>query len=79
MIQERVNAITRLATSEFTDGKTIAVAVESNQIYLEYLDSLLDADIIFDTSVTVKVDGVTIKFNSVEEMAAWITSNKQSK
>ena len=72
MIQQTVEEITKLATDEPTE-KNLALAVDAAQRYLEYLDELeLNATV--DESVTVKVEGHTIKFKNAEDMAAWITT-----
>jgi hypothetical protein len=78
MIQEQVKRINQIV-GEMTDtGKpdpqAVAVALESNQRWIEYLDDLELTVTVPKTAVVVKVNGTTIKFNSVEEMAAWITS-----
>lgn len=77
MIAERIawmNAVIR--GDEKLDARTLAVVVEANQQYVDYLDELLDGRQAVCTAVTVKVNGTTIKFKNAEDMAAWITSNK---
>lgn len=56
--------------------REIAIVLEMNQRYKEYLDDLEIADLRTDTNVVVKVDDETIKFSSIEDVAAWITANK---
>lgn len=76
-IQQNVNETSKLAF-ENADSKTIAVIVNMNQLYIEYLDELETAPLETKAGeITVKLDGKTnIRFKSVEDLASWITSNK---
>lgn len=78
-IQESINQINAtvraMCDSGKPDPKVLAVAVEANQLYLEWLDELLDG-VKVCTAVVVRVAGETIKFQSIEDVAAWITSSK---
>jgi hypothetical protein len=55
----------------------IAVALEANQLYVEYLDELKDRDPAFETSITVKVDNQNIRFNDDDGFAKWLAENMQ--
>jgi hypothetical protein len=75
-IQQNVLAANKLAF-ENADSKTLALIVDMNQLYIEYLDELETAPL--ETKfgeVTVKVDGKTIRFRNVEDFSSWITSSK---
>ena len=76
MIEEIVRESRRLiAETDSPDEKSVAIAREIEQRWYEYLDELLSKDIKIDTSVTVRVDGQTIKFSSIEDVAQWITTS----
>lgn len=73
MIQNRVKLINAMAREGKPNARTLAVAIESNQLFIEYLDELLD-NVSVDTSVTVQVDGQKIKFCSIEDVSEWIVN-----
>lgn len=73
MIQQTVEWLNELANTAPLDARTLAVIIEANQQYLEYLDALMD-NIQIDLSVTVQVDGQRVKFSSIEDVAQWITN-----
>jgi hypothetical protein len=58
-------------------ARTLALAVECNQRYLEYLDGLLDNINSIDFSVTVQTDGKRIKFKNIDAMAEWMAEVMQ--
>jgi hypothetical protein len=51
------------------------MAIELLQRYIDYLDELIVEGIpaFQPTSVTVKADGTTIKFENIEAVANWLT------
>ena len=71
---ENILAEARRILGNNPNGKELAVVIEMYQKYIEYLDELETAPITIDTTVTVKVDGKTIRFNNEEDMSSWITS-----
>jgi hypothetical protein len=79
MIAEIIGAINdtvrRMLDAGKPDPLVLAVAIEANQQYYEYLDELIDG-VETCASVTVQVDGRTIRFPDIESVAQWITSNK---
>lgn len=58
--------------------KGIAQALELHASLDDYYDeiqrAILEGNVKFDQSVTIKVDGKTIKFQDIEGVAQWITS-----
>lgn len=78
-IQQIVNeANDKLAQLRGTEGFTkrvLAVGIEINQRYTEYLDSLLDGDLSQPDGVTVEVDGKTIHFPTSEAFQNWLAEN----
>lgn len=58
--------------------KGIAQALELHASLDDYYDeiqqAILDGMVKFDQSVTIKVDGKTIKFQGIEGVAEWITN-----
>lgn len=68
----------KLAQLRGTDGFTkrvLAVGIEINQRYTEYLDSLLDGDLSQPDGVTVEVDGKIIHFPTNNDFANWLAEN----
>jgi hypothetical protein len=55
--------------------KVLAVGVDINQRYTEYLDELLDCDLSEPEGVTVNVDGKKIHFPSAENFSAWLAES----
>lgn len=51
------------------------MAIELLQRYIDYLDELIVESIpaFQPTGVTIKADGTTIKFESIESVANWLT------
>jgi hypothetical protein len=58
--------------SESPSTREIAVSIEANQSYMDYLDWLKDNIPPQDGSVTIEVDGKRIKFQSVENFSEWL-------
>lgn len=52
-------------------SRDIAIAIEAEQAYIDYLDLLKD-NISFDTSVTIEVDGTRIKFKNDDDFSKWL-------
>jgi predicted RNA-binding protein Jag len=75
MIQQQVASIVQQAMQN-GDKKSLALAVDAAQRYYEYLDELEISPLDIDTNISVQVEGKTIRFQNVEEIASWITSNK---
>ena len=61
-------------TPEFTK-RVLAVGIEINQRYTEYLDELLDSDLSQPKGVTVEVDGRKIHFPDNDSFTAWLAEN----
>lgn len=72
-IEEQVKQIIAIGR-ENGDSRSLAVAIEAQQRWIEYLELLESLPLDTDASLTVRVDGKTIRFNSSEEMAKWIAS-----
>ena len=58
--------------SERPSSREIAVVLEANQRYIDYLDWLKDNIPPQDGSVTIEVDGTRIKFQNAEIFASWL-------
>lgn len=61
-----------LENTDVEDSRSRAVAVEAHQRYIEYLQEVIDTPVSFDTSVTIKVDGKTIRFKNEKAMADFL-------
>lgn len=56
-------------------ARDMARAVELSQQYLDLLDEMIDGDLTpCPADVTVRVDGQTVRFSSIDEVAQWLTS-----
>lgn len=60
----------------YADPRLLALAVEANQRYIEYLEEV-QAMPRFDPSVTVKVDGSTIRFENDQQFAEWLAGRME--
>lgn len=58
---------------ENSSPRELALAVEANQLFKEYLEALEDSDLRIDPSVTIKVKGTTIRFDGRNDFADWLT------
>jgi len=76
MIDETIKKINSIVENMGENGelseRALAIAIECNQRYIEYLDDLLDS-VHVSGDITVSVDGKKIKFQNANSMAAWIT------
>ena len=74
-IDKQVNQITADTLRRVSDGQAdsreLAVALEANQRYIEYIDWLKD-NISAGTSVTVLVDEQAVKFDDTNALAEWL-------
>jgi sulfur carrier protein ThiS len=58
------------------DKRVLAIAAEANQRYIEYLDELETTAKPCPAEVVVEVDGETIKFQNIQDVATWLTTQK---
>jgi len=73
-VEEGNASIRAMMAAGDADPRALAIAVEMNQLYCDYLDSLLDSDLSVDIAVTVKVDGKCVKFRNIGDVSSWLTS-----
>lgn len=77
MIESNVREINKTVSGiENPSQKILAIAIEANQRFIEYLEELETSPLNICAGVTVKAEEKTIKFLSIEEIVEWITSNK---
>jgi hypothetical protein len=74
-IQQIVNETNQILHSEPPTKRVLAVGIEINQRYLEYLEWLEEQDLSTENGVTVNVDGQKIRFPDMDKFANWITEN----
>lgn len=78
-IQNNIKAINttvqNMVESGKTDKRVIAIAVEMNQLYLEYLDELADLDLPLVNGVTVDLDGQAVRFRDIQSFSAWLAEH----
>lgn len=80
-LQEISADVTRRAEIGQSSQREIAMLLECWQLYCDKLEELeekiLTEGLNWDDSVTVKVDGKTIRFDNIEQVAEWITNGHQ--
>lgn len=55
--------------------QVLAVGIEINQRYSEYLESLETADFKIQTGVTVNVEGKTVHFKTSDDFSNWLAEH----
>lgn len=79
MYQTPIDEQVKQITSSVFDGassRDIAIALEANQAYIDYLDFLKD-NLDVDESVTIEVDGTRIKFKNDDDFANWLAERME--
>lgn len=75
-IEETVKAMSAQVFSDNLRGRELAMVVEANQKYVDYLDDLFTAKLEVPAEcVTVQVNGTTIKFENADKFADWLAEN----
>lgn len=77
MIQQMVNEANKiLSGEEIKTKRLIAIGIEINQRYYEYLDGLLEEDLaVKDNGVTIVVEGKKVHFQNVDSFSEWLAEN----
>jgi hypothetical protein len=52
--------------------RVLAIGVEINQRYTEYLDELLDSDLSQPQGVTVDANGCKLHFKNLDDFSSWL-------
>jgi len=74
---KELNTLTYSAIDEKNaDPRLIGVAIEANQRYIEHLEDVQLLPLP-DRSVTVKVDGTTIRFDGDRQFAEWLSGRME--
>lgn len=78
-IQQIVNETNKTIHKLHEEGaltkQILAVGIEINQRYSEYLEALETADFQIQTGVTVEVNGQRVHFKNNDDFAAWVAEN----
>ena len=78
-IQQIVNETNQILAQAQAAGqlskRVLAVGIEINQRYSEYLEQLEMSDLHIQTGVTVTVDGKKIHFQNDNDFSAWLEEN----
>lgn len=61
-----------LKNMDIDNPRSRAVSIEAYQRYIEFLEDAMDTPASFDTSVTIKVHGKTLKFPNEQAMADFL-------
>ncbi len=69
-LENLLNNVAR--ATDLDDPRSRAVLIEAYQRYTEYLDEVKDIPVRWDTSVTIKVGGKTLRFPNMEVMADFL-------
>jgi hypothetical protein len=75
IVDESNGKIYKLREGGELTKKVLAVGIEINQRYTEYLDAILDSDLSQPEGVTVNIDGQKIYFPSQQAFADWIAED----
>ena len=75
IVNETNETLAQLRGTEGFTKQVLAVGIEINQRYTEYLDALLDSDLSQPEGVTVVVDGKKIHFRNDEDFQNWLAEN----
>lgn len=65
-----------LKNTDIENPRSRAISIEAYQRYIEFLTEAADTQVSFDTSVTIKVDGKTIRFPNEQSMADFLMELK---
>lgn len=66
-----------LKNTDIENPRSHAISIEAYQRYIEFLTEAADnTPVSFDTSVTIKVDGKTIRFPNEQSMADFLMELK---
>lgn len=78
-IQQIVNETNHILAQAQAAGqlskRILAVGIEINQLYSEYLEELETADLHIQTGVTAEVDGRVIRFKDNADFSAWLAEH----
>lgn len=70
-IDEQVNQIVS-AVYDGASSRDVAIAIEAQQAYIEYLDWIKDNIPPQDGTVTIEVDGTRIVFKNEDDFSNWL-------
>ena len=71
-IEQAVKNINALV-DENSSPRELALAIEANQLFKEYLEALEDSNLRIDPGITVKVKGTVIRFDNQNAFANWLS------
>lgn len=78
-IQTRVENVTQmirhLAENKQLEKRVLAVGVEMNRRYLEYLEELETSALPITNGVDVEVEGCVIHFQNMDDFSGWLAEN----
>jgi hypothetical protein len=70
-MDEQVNQIVS-AVYDGASSRDVAIAIEAQQAYIEYLDWIKDNIPPQDGTVTIEVDGTRIVFKNEDDFSNWL-------
>lgn len=65
--------VNNVLQNESPSSREIAVALEANQRYIDYLDWLKDNIPPQDESIVIEVNGMRIKFQNTDDFSNWLS------
>lgn len=61
-----------LRHTDIENPRSRAISIEAYQRYIEFLEEAQDTPVSFDTGVTIKMDGITMRFPDDKAMADFL-------
>lgn len=75
MMQAVLEELNLLAFTGKLNSRDMALVMEANQRYTEYLEWLETMPLVVNTNLTLEVDGKRVRFQTIDNMASWLSEN----
>ena len=75
MMEAILSELNALAFAGKLNSRDLALVMEANQRYTEYLEWLETMPLVVNTNLTLEVDGQRVRFQTIDNMASWLSEN----